>query len=104
MIGTLGWWGFIYPELSAVTETCVQEDVQEEGTEKFQEESGEEFWQESIRSFAEEFIKELGSFGISSGDVRIKSRIAEYLYQEKEKGTTEKESGYEEQKRTHRGV
>lgn len=114
LIGTLGWWGFVYPELSAVTGTCVQEETQEEFWQESQEEAMEESWQgeqsmahkraEGICSLAEELLRDLGNFGISSGDVRIKSRIAEYLYQEKEKETTEKESGYEEQKRTHRGV
>lgn len=111
LIGTLGWWGFVYPELSAVTETCVQEDMQENMWDEPGEEIQEEGTQvqklgtaQEIRSFAEKLIKELGADGIPSGDVRIKSRIAEYLYQEKEKGTTEKESGYEEQKCTHRGV
>ena len=77
LIGTLGWWGFVYPELSAVTESA---------------------------SFAARLIKDLGNTGIKSGNVRIKSRIMEYLYQRKEKETTEKESGYDRQECAHRGV
>lgn len=82
-VGTLGWWGFIYPELSMVTESCAQVEEAEE-----QEEN----------SFAA-IGEKLGSTGISSGDFRIKSRIAEYLYQEKEKekakNEAKKESEYE---------
>ena len=95
LIGTLGWWGFVYPELSEMTESCVQENVQEETEITVPETAEGEDWV----SFVERVIRNLGSSGISNGDVRIKSRIAEYLYQEKEK-----ESGYEEQKCAYRGV
>lgn len=113
LIGTLGWWGFVYPELSAVTESCGQEEVQEETEmtapeKEAQEESEmaapEKMEEKDLASFVERLIRNLGSSGISNGDVRIKSRVAEYLYQEKEKEETEKESGYEEQECTDRGV
>lgn len=100
LIGTMGWWGFVYPELSAVTESCGQEEVQEEPEMAAPEKTEEE----DLASFVERLIRDLGNSGISNGDVRIKSRVAEYLYQEKEKEETEKESGYEEQKCTDRGV
>ena len=99
LIGTLGWWGFVYPELSGMTESCVQENVQENVQEETEITVPEKTEGEDWVSFVERLIKNLGGSGISNGDVRIKSRIAEYLYQEKEK-----ESGYEEQKRAHRGV
>lgn len=55
LFGTLGWWGFVYPEL------CLTEDVYEERTEAE--------WE--------------------LGEVRIKSRITEYVYQVKENAVLE---------------
>lgn len=56
LLSTLGWWGFVYPEL------CLTEDVYEEKTEA-------------------EWV---------FGEIRIKSRIVEYVYQVKEKAVMEK--------------
>ncbi len=84
LIGTLGWWGFVYPELSAVTEVCEQEI----GTEDEEE--------DEMLSFSEKVTESLGNRGIKSGDIRIKSRLLEYVYREKEKEESEKETGYEE--------
>lgn len=108
LVGTLGWWGFIYPELSMVTESCVQEaeaeaqEAEAEAQETEAEIQGEETKapaeKPSRRGKADSIVKigeELGSTGITSGNLCIKSRIAEYLYQGREKDKTEKESGYE---------
>ena len=62
LFGTLGWWGFVYPEL------CLTEDVYEEKSE----------WE--------------------SGEICIKSRIAEYVYQVKENALTEKRIENDKQK------
>ena len=124
-IGTLGWWGFVYPELSAVTETCVQEtdedmDADEGRMREIEEvsyasgsharetdKSGYENERtnqadaavdeagEKDKSFFREIGEVLGNTGVKNGNIRIKSRIAEYLYQEKEKDNSEKGSGYE---------
>ena len=94
---TIGWWGFVYPELSAVTE----EYVLESGMKAY---AKEETNGESPASFVEMLVNGLGDTGIKSGNVRIKSRIMEYLYQGKEKGTQEKEAGYDRQECAHRGV
>lgn len=88
-IGTFGWWGFVYPELSAATETCVQEAEDDSGTD----DSGGQMAEEG--SFFREIWETLGDTGVKSGNVRIKSRIAEYLYQEKEKNRSERKSCYE---------
>lgn len=115
LIGTLGWWGFVYPELSAVTENYVQESSDEETNgdacneegERSEVKDGETVGTasgEESASFAARLIKDLGNTGIKSGNVRIKSRIMEYLYQRKEKETTEKESGYDRQECAHWGV
>lgn len=101
LVGTLGWWGFIYPELSMVTESCAQEaeaEAQETEAEIQSEETKAPAEKPFRRGKADSIVKigeELGSTGIVSGNLCIKSRIAEYLYQGREKDKTEKESGYE---------
>lgn len=124
----IGWWGFLYPELSMVTEGCTREAETGTVDEEAQTTDERQLWKEEAqttgerqlqkeeaqttdeRQFREETApltkigEELGSTGIVSGNFRIKSRIAEYLYQGKEKDKMEKESDYEQQKRAHRGV
>ena len=68
LIGTLGWWGYVYPELSLTQQAYVQETE----TSRLTEAGG-----------VTEILKELGSNGIEVGEIRIKSRIAEYVYQVK---------------------
>lgn len=117
VVVTLGWWGFIYPELSMVTESSVQEteaEAQEaeaktqEAEAKMQDESAQTPGEKSFRgeeaASSVKIGEKLGSAGVVSGNLRIKSRLAEYLYQGKEKDKIEKESDYEQPKRTHRGV
>lgn len=103
LVGTLGWWGFIYPELSMVTESCAQEaEAEAQGPEAEVQVQAEETKAPAEKPFrlgkANSVFRigeELGSTGIVSGNLCIKSRIAEYLYQGREKDKTEKESGYE---------
>lgn len=63
LIGTLGWWGFVYPEL------CVTEEIREmsedEGTDCLQDKEG--------------------GLLICRGNIRIKSKAMEYLFSIKEK-------------------
>lgn len=86
LIGTLGWWGFVYPELCLTQDAYEQEcetdtrgqedrDIQEKETQE--QESGLEgnFWEDGFRV----------------DGLRIKSRAAEYVYQVKEKDISEKE-------------
>ena len=68
LIGTLGWWGYVYPELSLTQQAYVQETE----TNRLTEADG-----------VTEILKELGSNGLEVGEIRIKSRIAEYVYQVK---------------------
>ena len=68
LIGTLGWWGYVYPELSLTQQAYVQETE----TNRLTEADG-----------VTEILKELGSNGIEVGEIRIESRIAEYVYQVK---------------------
>lgn len=68
LIGTLGWWGFVYPDLCLTEETCEQEY---EGAKDYEENlpvNGE--MAKPARK-----IKEI------SGTIRIKSRLLEYVYQ-----------------------
>ena len=110
LVGTIGWWGFIYPELSMVTENYAQEaeaEAQETEDKKQDERAqmpGEKQFRGEEASSSVKIGEELGSTGIVSGNLCIKSRIAEYLYQRKEKDKAEKESGYEQPKCTYRGV
>lgn len=68
LIGTLGWWGYVYPELSLTQQAYVQETETDRLTEA---------------DVVTGILKELGSNGIEVGEIRIKSRIAEYVYQVK---------------------
>lgn len=65
LIGTLSWWGFVYPEL------CLTEDAyeQEESAQMEDDAHKDSFWEE----------------GIKVGELCIKSRAAEYVYQVSEK-------------------
>lgn len=71
VIGTLGWWGFVYPEL-CLTQDAYEQEAEEERIEADQSEC---FWEE----------------GLKIGDLRIKCRAAEYVYQVIEKDMTEKD-------------
>lgn len=62
LIGTLGWWGFVYPEL------CLTQDTYE-----ITEDAGP-----AEPCDMEDYLN-------MNGKIRIKSRLIEYLYQEKEK-------------------
>ena len=90
-VGTLGWWGFVYPE------HCPVEEVYEE--EAYEEESHEE---ESHRQKAGEGRDAKAVFedrespwnfqesGWQLGEIRIKSRLAEYVCQIRENAAEEK--------------
>ncbi|MBQ9929073.1 MAG: hypothetical protein IJO65_14030 [Lachnospiraceae bacterium] len=54
--GTMGWWGFVYPDLCLTPETCEQEETQE------------------------------STSGGEISEIRIKSRLYEYVCQIKKKG------------------
>ena len=70
LIGTLGWWGFVYPDL------CLTQDAYEESCEAEVEIRSRELKDEP---------------GVQIGKLRIKSRIAEYVCQVKEIEALEKE-------------
>lgn len=68
LIGTLGWWGFVYPDM------CLTEDVYEQ-----------EYEEEQMEDFVTDAAADTESVqpGFKIGSVRIKSRLVEYLYQER---------------------
>lgn len=78
VLGTLGWWGFVYPEL------CLLETSYEEACEK---ETEEGLWDEEET----EVNGEITGFDVvitfpgedykADREVHIKSKIAEYVYQ-----------------------
>lgn len=86
LIGTLGWWGFVYPELCLTQDAYEQEcETQAEGHEDRDGQEKEVLEQE--RGQEENFWED----GFRVGGLRIKSRAAEYVYQVKEKDISEKE-------------
>lgn len=86
LIGTLGWWGFVYPEL------CLTQDAYEKECETQAEGQEEGVFRE--KEIEEQGGCQEGNFwedGFQVGTLRIKSRAVEYVYQVKEKETSEKE-------------
>ncbi len=86
LIGTLGWWGFVYPEL------CLTQDAYEQESEA--ESNGQEDENVQGKDIQEQKDDQEGNFwedGFKIGELRIKSRAAEYVYQVKEKEMSEKE-------------
>ena len=69
LIGTVGWWGFVYPDM------CLTEDVYEQEYEE------DEQLEVSFTDAAADI--ETVQSGIQIGSIRIKSRLVEYLYQER---------------------
>lgn len=63
LLGTMGWWGFVYPEL-CLLDTAYEEEYDEA---------------EDFGIIVKVPSAELGD--ISYKEVRIKSKIAEYVYQ-----------------------
>lgn len=68
LLGTLGWWGFVYPELCLTEEVYQQEDA--------------------------ESMAETGNSG-EIGRIRIKCRMAEYVYQVRMREAAEMRKTYE---------
>lgn len=127
LIGTLSWWGFVYPEL------CLTEEAYEQEAETISEtETASEIrttFKTEITSKTETIFKTASETEITSeteggktfclpdqavpgnfwedgwkiGGLCIKSRAAEYVYRVKEKDVTEKELEYDKQVCTHRG-
>lgn len=74
VIGTLGWWGFVYPEL------CLTEDAYEQEA---------DVPESSVQKASEKYE------GFQLGEIRIKSRAIEYVYQVNDKELKEKELRYD---------
>lgn len=67
LIAIIGWWGFVYPDLCLTEDTC--EVCEEEDAPK------EPVWE--------------------IGDVRIKSRVIEYVYEKRNENQVEKRCRYD---------
>lgn len=95
LIGTLGWWGFVYPELALSDNVYEKESFVQEEIQPQEEEAQEQGRQpESGRKPGEKEKPEGGELTDSvrkPETVRIKSRLFEYVCQIKECGT-EKEA------------
>lgn len=87
LIGTLSWWGFVYPELCLTEDAYEQEAETEEITSgQCTEGTGQDVTQKQQNmkeSFKENSFKEdsFWEVGVNVGEFRIKSRAAEYVYQ-----------------------
>ena len=86
LIGTLGWWGFVYPEL-CLTQDAYEQEAEIERTEAEDTGTGIEADCEQEAAKTDSFWDE----GFKIGGLCIKSRAAEYVYQVKEKDMTEKD-------------
>lgn len=84
LIGTLSWWGFVYPELCLTEDAYEQESEADDAGEicdgRMTEKSGKAAMQET-QSKEESFWET----GFQVGELCIKSRAAEYVYQVSEK-------------------
>lgn len=69
LIGTVGWWGFVYPDMCLTEDVCEQEYEEDEQLEVSVTDAAADI--ETVQS------------GIQIGSIRIKSRLVEYLYQER---------------------
>ena len=90
LIGTLGWWSYVYPELSQTQQAYVQEaesGIQEAGTGTRKADMCKKKPRKGVQEIETGdagILERLGGEGIRVGEIRIKSRIAEYVYQVKE--------------------
>lgn len=90
LLGTLGWWGFVYPELSLL-ETSYEETY-EEGAEETELPFD---WKKQVadatgtEGFPEGYgiVVDMPHNGTAGNKIRIKSKIAEYVYQVRNTGT-----------------
>ena len=77
LMGTLGFWGFVYPEFCLTEETCRVESAEER-----------EMWEED----PDVEVKLLGTDAEQAENrIVIRSKLAEYLFSLKESGATNKE-------------
>lgn len=106
LVGTLGWWGFVYPDLCLTEDTYKQEYEEYEKYEDYEDYEANERLEErqaeggkvtealklfpdaEIDSKKEKYNKKeavteenKGKPAISPGKIRIKSRFMEYVYQ-----------------------
>ena len=103
-VGTLGWWGFVYPDLCPGVEAYEEETGREEayeaggwqarrdktrGQEAFEQETAQISDARAVFTERENPWNFRGE-GWQSGEFRIKSRLAEYICQIKENAAEEK--------------
>ena len=90
-VGTLGWWGFVYPELCPGGEVYEEEAYEGEAPEKGIHEQ-EAAQGRDVRAVFEGCEKpwNFRESGWQLGEIRIKSRLAEYVCQIRENAAEEK--------------
>ena len=75
LIGTLGWWGFVYPELCLTQDLFLRQDAYEQESEA--ESNGQEDENVQGKDIQEQKDDQEGNFwedGFKIGELRIKSR------------------------------
>lgn len=94
-VGTLGWWGFVYPDLCPVEEVC-EEETDEQDYEQEAHEREVHRQKAGGRREAKAVFEDRESpwnfreSGWQLGEIRIKSRFAEYVCQIRENAAEEK--------------
>jgi len=90
-LGTLGWWGFVYPELCLDGEVYEETVREQDPSEEPSGETGAPRAEEG-RAGAAAFKETADSreTGWQLGEIRIKSRLVEYVCQIKENAIKEK--------------
>lgn len=80
IIGTLGWWGFVYPEL-CLLETSYEEEIQEDEEEPEDQQTKRVSFKNKEKEDFKVIITLPESDCGAEKEVHIKSKIAEYVYQ-----------------------
>lgn len=94
-VGTLGWWGFVYPDLCPVEEVYEEETYEQDDEQEAHEREVHRQKAGGKREAKEVFEDRESPWnfresGWQLGEIRIKSRLAEYVCQIRENAAEEK--------------
>lgn len=80
LIATLGWWGFVYPDMCLTQDVYEKEQEDQEEVHKLEKKPVKDGIHGEDESEEDTDAKDSGW---KIGNIRIKSRILEYVYQER---------------------
>lgn len=93
-VGTLGWWGFVYPDLCPVEEVYEEETYEQDDEQEAHEREVHRQKAGGKREAKAVFEDRESPWNFQSGwqlgEIRIKSRLAEYVCQIRENAAEEK--------------